>query len=136
MVNTDPWNPDPIPPILELDHVFEALGHPRRRYLLYTLLEETEWTLWDLASKIAAWEYEYDDQPPPEAAVENVYVSLRHNHVPKLAEDEIVAFSEPEEMIAPASNTQQVLDVLESAGGSTDTRLETHARGDHSEGQS
>lgn len=27
--------------ILELDHVYEALGHPRRRYLCYTLFEDT-----------------------------------------------------------------------------------------------
>lgn len=32
----------PPPSILEIDPVYEALGHPRRRYLCYTLLEDTE----------------------------------------------------------------------------------------------
>ena len=33
--------------VLESDYVYEALAHSRRRYLCYTLLEETEWTVTD-----------------------------------------------------------------------------------------
>jgi hypothetical protein len=41
--------------ILELDEVFAALGHPRRRYLLYTLVNgSTEAPLPELAADIAA----------------------------------------------------------------------------------
>ena len=41
------------PPILGFDEVFTALSHPRRRYLLYTLINESsEETLLELATKI------------------------------------------------------------------------------------
>lgn len=40
--------------VLEIEAVYEALGHPRRRYLCYTLFEDTEWSLAELASKVAA----------------------------------------------------------------------------------
>ena len=43
--------------VLELDEVFTALAHPRRRYLLYTLVNgNNEETLSELAIKIVAWE--------------------------------------------------------------------------------
>lgn len=71
-----------VPAILELNHVFEGLGHPRRRYLLYTLGVNTGWTLEDLAVEIATWERS-TAEPPPDDVVDAVYVSLYHNHVPK-----------------------------------------------------
>jgi len=46
----------PVPEILELNHAFEGLAHPRRRYVLYSLQAETDSLLEDLAAKIAAWE--------------------------------------------------------------------------------
>jgi hypothetical protein len=120
--------------LLELDHVYEALGHPRRRYLCYTLLEETEWTLGELATKIAAW-----DDGVPESAVtdgrrDRVYVSLYHAHVPKLVDDGVVDFDEANGTITAAENAEQVLAVLEGMGASLDGNQEIHARGEMSDG--
>lgn len=126
--------PDPdrggqaLPSYLELDHVFEALDHPRRRYLLYTLLEETEWSLWELAGKIAAWEQELPPRTLPAEDIEAVYIALYHTHVPQLVEDNIVRFSETDEVIQAGSNAEQVLAVLEGVGGIVDDDQEVHAR--------
>ncbi|NKE35787.1 hypothetical protein GWG54_08130 [Natronococcus sp. JC468] len=121
---------DPPPPrgILELDHVYEALGHPRRRYLCYTLLEDTEWSLTDLATKLAAWE---NDRPEHEVTArqrERAYVSLYHAHVPKLVDEGVITFDDASETIAAAENAAQVLAALEGMGASVDSTQETHAR--------
>jgi hypothetical protein len=123
----------PPPEILELDAVYEALGHPRRRYLCYTLLESTEWSLTELATKMAAWE-----RGAPEHAVtaeerERMYVSLYHAHVPKLVDDGVVAFDEATGRITAAEHADQVLAALEGMGASLDADQETHARGEMDE---
>lgn len=127
---------DRVPAVLDLEHVFTALAHQRRRYLLYTLTVDAEWPLWELAGKVAAWERDVAEEELAEEAVQRVYVSLMHGHVPKLVEDEIVEFDEASETIRPGPNAEQVLSVLESAGGSHDSQQETHARRDRSEGHS
>lgn len=116
--------------ILELDHVFEALGHPRRRYLCYTLLEATEWTLTDLATKIAAWEQDVPESEVDDEQRERVYVSLYHGHIPKLVHEDVLKFDEESETITPSENAQQVLAALEGLGASLDSNQETHARGE------
>ena len=122
-------NPEDISDaVLKLDHVHEALGHPRRRYLCYTLLERTEWSLTDLATKIAAWE---DDVPEHEVGDDQrtaVYVSLYHTHVPNLVEREVVSYDPETETLSTAANAQQVLSALEGMGASLNGTLETHAR--------
>ncbi|NUB91324.1 hypothetical protein HT576_09880 [Haloterrigena sp. SYSU A121-1] len=116
--------------ILELDHVYEALGHPRRRYLCYTLLEDTEWSLTDLAAKIAAWETDTPEHAVTELQRERVYVSLYHAHVPKLVDENVIAFDDATETITAARNAKQVLTALRGMGASLDSNQETHARGD------
>lgn len=131
----DPDRPggDSPPAVLELDYAFEALSHPHRRYLLYTLFEATEWTLRDLAGKITAWENDVPESTLYDEEVERVYVALYHNHIPKLVEDGIVVFDDTTETIQPGPNAEQVLAVLENAGGSHDSEQEAHARRDPDE---
>lgn len=129
--------PDSAPPkeILELDHVYEALGHPRRRYLCYTLLEDTEWSLTDLATKIAAWENDISDHAVTDYQRDRVYVSLYHAHVPKLVEEEVITFDDTTETITAAENAEQVLAALQGMGASLDANQEEHARGDLDDGE-
>ena len=134
MAGERPWSGESFPEILELDNVFEALSHPRRRYLLYTLLEDDEWSLWEIAEKIASWESEPQDPPPSADPITDVYISLYHNHIPKLVDADIIAFSETDETLTPGSNATQVLTVLQQAGGTTDSEQESHARGETNEG--
>lgn len=123
--------PDGVPAreVLEIDHVYEALGHPRRRYLCYTLLEEEEeWSLSDLATKVAAWENGVPEHAVSDRQRDRVYVSLYHAHVPKLVDEGVVTFDAARERIAAAENIQQVLAALQGIGASLDANQEAHAR--------
>ena len=123
-------DPDGAPdPILELDEVFVALGHPRRRYLLYALVNgSTEAPLSDLAADIAAWELDKPASEVTAAEQRDVHISLYHSHVPRLASLGIVDYHEAENVIVRAVNTAQVQAVLEGAGAELDSRQESHAR--------
>jgi hypothetical protein len=119
-----------LPPhgVLEIEAVYEALGHPRRRYLCYTLFEDAEWSLTELASKVAAWE---DGVPESEVSDERqseVYVSLYHAHAPKLVDEGVITFDESTETIAAADHAEQVLTALEQIGDTLDSDQESHAR--------
>ena len=124
-----------LPPrdILDIETVYEALGHSRRRYLCYTLLEDTEWSLTDLATKIAAWENDVPEHAVTEDQREEVYVSLYHAHVPKLVDEGVITFDDVTETITTAEHAQQVLTALEGIGASLDSNQEQHARGDMDE---
>jgi len=127
-----PMPPDKqLPPrgILEIEPVYEALGHSRRRYLCYTLLEDTEWSLTDLATKIAAWENDIPEHTVTEDKREEVYVSLYHAHIPKLVDEGVITFDEVTETITTGEHATQVLAALEGIGASLDLNQERHARG-------
>lgn len=123
-----------VPAVLELDEVFTALGHPRRRYLLYTLINErSEETLPELATKIVVWE---EDKPVDGVTDEerrNVHLSLYHSHVPKLDRLGIVEYQQGDDVLVRARNTEQVQAVLDGAGAELDQRQETHAREEDAE---
>lgn len=116
------------PDLLEINHVYSALGHPRRRYLCYTLLEDAEWPLTDLATKVAAWENDIPESAVSEPQHDEAYVSLYHAHVPKLVDEGVITFDEEDETITAAEHAQQVLAALEGIGGSLDSLQEAHAR--------
>jgi len=124
-----------LPPsdILEIEPVYEALGHPRRRYLCYTLFEGAEWSLSDLATKVAAWENDVPEHAVSEDQHEDVYVSLYHAHVPKLVDEGVITFDEATETITAGEHAEQVLIALEGMGASPDSNQETHARGEMDE---
>jgi len=123
----------PSEDILELDFVFEALGHPRRRYLCYSLLSSSRWTLTELATKLVAWEQDIPEDDVTESTRDEMYVSLYHTHIPKLSELAIVRFEDgaTEKVIIADRNAVQVLAALEGAGGSVDTSQEAHAKRDY-----
>lgn len=117
-----------IPPgVLELDTVYETLGHPRRRYLCYTLLEDREWTLREVARKVAAWEHDVSEDEVPNRESERAHVSLYHAHVPKLVDEGVVEFDATTETIRAGENAEQVLAALEGVGASVDADQERHA---------
>lgn len=114
--------------ILELDHIYKALCHSRRRYLCYSLLEDTEWSLDELATKIAAWENDIPEQAVTDHQRTQVYVSLYHAAVPKLVEEGVITFDDVTETITPGEHADQVLAALEGMGASLDHTQEAHAR--------
>jgi len=117
------------PQVLEFDHVYEALNHSRRRYLCYLLLGDTERSLADLATKIAVWENDVPENAVTEHQRERVYLSLYHAHVPKLVDEDVIAFDDGSETVTPAENADQVLTALEGMGETLDGAHGTHARG-------
>ncbi len=120
----------PVPDVLELEPVYEALGHSRRRYLCYTLFEDAAWSLTDLATKVAAWESDVPEHEVPADDREAVYVSLYHVHVPKLVDVGVIEFDETDETITKGPAAGRVLAALEGMGASLDTDQESHARGE------
>ena len=118
----------PAEAVLELDHVYRALAHPRRRYLCYTLLEDTEWSLFELATKIAAWENDVPEHAVTGRQRTPVYVSLYHTHVPKLVDEGVITFDETAKVITAAENANQVLQALQGMGATLDAAQETHAQ--------
>lgn len=122
---------DPPGATLGLDDVFTALGHPRRRYLLYTLVEKedgVEESLSALAARIVAWEQNKAVDEVTADERRRAHVSLYHSHVPKLDDLGAVEFREGEECIVRAVNSEQVQAVLDGASGAVDSRQEIHAR--------
>lgn len=79
------------------------------------------------------WERDKPLEPGSDNGTEQIYVSLYHAHIPKLVEDNIVEFSEATETIKPGPNAEQVLTVLEGAGGGLDSQQERHARTDQND---
>ncbi|USZ73557.1 DUF7344 domain-containing protein [Natronosalvus halobius] len=116
--------------ILELEFVYEALAHPRRRYLCYSLLSSSRWTLPELATKLVAWERDIPEADVAGFDRDEMYVSLHHAHVPKLVELDIIEYETGDEAIIIASaNAPQVLAVLQGAGASIDALQEKHTHG-------
>lgn len=119
--------------VLNVDYVFDALAHPRRRYLLYTLGVETEWSLRELATKLAAWELDIPEETVRSDERDKVYISLYHTHIPKLVDHQIITFDEQTETIKAATNAEQTIAALEGVGTSIDSEQESHAHRDNHE---
>ncbi|WP_458205249.1 DUF7344 domain-containing protein [Haladaptatus sp. NG-SE-30] len=114
--------------VLELEHVFTSLADSRRRYLLYSLGSENEWSLTEVATKVAAWEMDIPKGEVPQDEIEKTYASLYHVHVPKLVDEKVIEFDEANETIHPGEHTEQVVSALAGVGASLDADQETHAR--------
>ena len=102
--------------VLALDHVFEALAHARRRYVCYSLLEDAQQSLTELATAIAAWENDVPEGAVTRRQRERVYVSLYHAHVPELVDIGVVSFDAASEKITPAENAERVTAALIGIG--------------------
>jgi predicted transcriptional regulator len=126
-------NPQISTAVLDVDYVFEALAHPRRRYLLYTLAVETVWSVRELATKLAAWEQNIPEETVRPDERDKVYISLYHTHIPILEEYSVISFDAQTETIEAAVNAEQVIAALEGVGASIDSEQESHAHRDNHE---
>jgi hypothetical protein len=117
-----------------MDFLFESLSHPRRRYLIYSLLSDTRWTLQELSTKLVAWEQDIAEEAVTDIDRDEMLVSLYHLHVPKLVKHRVVEYiDERSTTIVTAENAPQVLAALEGLGASVDADQESHARRDYRE---
>lgn len=103
------------PSVLELDGVFTALSHARRRYLLYLLVNgRGEAVASSLAAEVASLER---DKPVGEVSDDErseVLTALHHSHLPKLADLDLIEY-ERDENVVRAENTERVRAVLDGA---------------------
>jgi hypothetical protein len=113
--------------LLGTDTEFLVLSHPRRRYLFYPLAERPQWSLRELATKLAAWELDVPEQMVPADERDKVYISLVHAHVPKLVDHDVVVFDRDSEILSKGEHAEQILNSLAGFGRSTDSDQESHA---------
>lgn len=80
----------------DLDTLFSMLSDERRRYALYCLDEHRNpVALADLADEVARLEHDARTVAEvPAEDVKSVYMSLYHNHVPRLEDAGIVSYSQ------------------------------------------
>jgi hypothetical protein len=68
-----------------------------------------------------------DEDAVREGARDQLYASLYHGHLPKLAEDDVVEFDPEAATVAIGENAPQVLEALRGVGGSLDSAQRGHA---------
>ena len=100
---------------LSLDAIHDLLRAPFRRYTLYCLyFYSNPVRLPDVAEQVVEWEH---GMPGEELLDERLYAynDLYHSHVPKLADANVVAYSQSEDMVELAHNAAQLRPYLEQA---------------------
>ena len=68
------------------------LAAPERRYLLYQLADRGDAPLEELVTQISAWKDETTPAAVDRETRQRVYVSLVHNHLPRLADYDIIDY--------------------------------------------
>lgn len=74
-----------------MDVIYRLLGEPQRRYLLYQLQNTGQGNVEALATHIATVDPDATDAELPEAK-QRVYLSLVHNHLPRLADHGVLEY--------------------------------------------
>ncbi|WP_254862069.1 DUF7344 domain-containing protein [Halovivax gelatinilyticus] len=94
--------PDDCPPTA-LDDALALLSNHRRRRTLMTVLDHGEpLTLPDVADEVAIDEH---DRPLTEISPEtvtNVYISIYHDHLPRLVDAGLVTYDQERDLVSPA----------------------------------
>ncbi|ELY57602.1 DUF7344 domain-containing protein [Natronolimnohabitans innermongolicus] len=68
------------------------LSESERRFLLYQLAERRDANLEDVVTQIAAWEHDAHPIEIDKEVRQRVYVSLVHNHLPRLQDYGIIEY--------------------------------------------
>lgn len=105
----------PEPKHADLDTVFELLSRSRCRYAMYYLLENEHTNVEKLSRQITAWEVGTSVQSVAEEKKRTVTASLIHNHLPRLAEQDIIEFDHRSGDLAVADRFESVRDSVERA---------------------
>ena len=91
------------------DILFEALAHQRRRYALRSLDNyDAPLALADLAEEVAVQEQDVPITYIPAEDVKQIYISLYHNHLPKLEEASLVRYDQETDSVVLADTGEQL----------------------------
>lgn len=98
---------------VSIDAVFELLSHRRRRICLQCLqTHEQALPLADLADEVAVREHETSLDEISAEAVKQIYMSLYHAHIPKLADHGVISYEQATDTVAVADEAEHVLSYL------------------------
>lgn len=107
-------------PPLALDALCDLLANFRRRRALLTLLSHEALSLPDLADEVAVAEF---DETLPEIDADDVlqiYLSLYHTHVPKLADADLVCYDQSDDYLTLTETGRAVESAVRRLCDSTD----------------
>lgn len=110
---------DATPPAngTDVDALFRALSDERRRIILAQLLEQrSPVPVEELVDSVVATEA--NGHVPPDVHRDQVRLSLKHNHLPKLDASDLVELDEDDGVIAATSGAYAAGPFLELAGES------------------
>ncbi|EMA47137.1 hypothetical protein C446_00440 [Halobiforma nitratireducens JCM 10879] len=68
------------------------LAKSKRRYVLYQLADDHNVHIEDVVTQVAAWEHDVPVDRIDDETRQRTYVSLVHNHLPRLADYDIVDY--------------------------------------------
>lgn len=101
------------PKTLTCSETLQVVSRPRRRYVLYLLLENERANLEELSLQIAAWERNVSVSSVDEDDRKAVVVALVHNHLPRLADADIVEYDARSGDVVRGTEFEDVRSVVE-----------------------
>ena len=105
-------------PALTKGEIFDVLRNQRRRFVLqYLKYAESPVELGDLATQVAAWEYETTTEDVTSEQRKRVYTTLQQTHLDKLDEAGIVEYDSDEGLIQATEQTDDLNVYLEIVPG-------------------
>jgi hypothetical protein len=99
---------------LSKGEIFDVLQNQRRRYVLQYLERFDEpVSLSDLATQVAAWEYQIDVEEVSNDQKKRVYTTLQQTHLDRMQEAGIVEYDAEENLIRRTPHTEELTVYLE-----------------------
>ena len=106
------------PEPLSKTEIFDVLRNQRRRFVLqYLKRGSTPVELGDLATQVAAWEYDAATEDVTSAQRKRVYTTLQQTHLPRMDEAGIVAYDADQGTIERTDATAELTVYLEIVPG-------------------
>jgi len=103
---------------LSKGEIFDVLQNKRRRFVLqYLRRHGGPVELGDLATQVAAWEYETSCEGISKKQRKRVYTTLQQTHLPRMADVGIVAYDSDDGVIDTTSQTDDLTVYLEIVPG-------------------
>ena len=94
------------------DRLYRSLAARPRRRLLYYLLDTDEATVEELAAVLVGWEATESGGMATTAEHERMVTSLRHSHLPALAETNLVTYDPDDGTVTTGEIADSVRDLL------------------------